>query len=83
MDEIITYKMCAVKVRNAKLRNYLKSDIWFIWLLEELLADAFALQSARTKKYFHIFTHGVGPSTFSIVFNISKDSSSFSTSFRM
>jgi hypothetical protein len=24
MDEIITYKMCAVKVRNAKLRNYLK-----------------------------------------------------------
>jgi hypothetical protein len=26
MDEIIRYKMCAVKVRNAKLRNYLK---WF------------------------------------------------------
>jgi hypothetical protein len=25
MDEIISYKMCAVKVRNAKLRNYLKS----------------------------------------------------------
>ena len=25
MDEIITYKMCAVKVRNAKLRNYLKA----------------------------------------------------------
>jgi hypothetical protein len=24
MDEIISYKMCAVKVRNAKLRNYLK-----------------------------------------------------------
>jgi hypothetical protein len=24
MDEIIGYKMCAVKVRNAKLRNYLK-----------------------------------------------------------
>jgi hypothetical protein len=23
MDEIINYKMCAVKVRNAKLRNYL------------------------------------------------------------
>ena len=23
MDEIISYKMCAVKVRNAKLRNYL------------------------------------------------------------
>jgi hypothetical protein len=28
MDEIISYKMCAVKVRNAKLRNYLKSIIW-------------------------------------------------------
>ena len=26
MDEIISYKMCAVKVRNAKLRNYLKCD---------------------------------------------------------
>ena len=25
MDEIISYKMCAVKVRNAKLRNYLKA----------------------------------------------------------
>jgi hypothetical protein len=25
MDEIISYKMCAVKVRNAKLRNYLKT----------------------------------------------------------
>jgi hypothetical protein len=24
MDELISYKMCAVKVRNAKLRNYLK-----------------------------------------------------------
>jgi hypothetical protein len=27
MDEIISYKMCAVKVRSAKLRNYLKSFI--------------------------------------------------------
>ena len=27
MDEIISYKMCAVKVRNAKLRNYLKGDL--------------------------------------------------------
>ena len=26
MDEIISYKMCAVKVRNAKLRNYLKGS---------------------------------------------------------
>jgi hypothetical protein len=27
MDEIISYKMSAVKVRNAKLRNYLKGLI--------------------------------------------------------
>jgi hypothetical protein len=27
MDEIISYKMCAVKVRNAKLRNYLKKRL--------------------------------------------------------
>ena len=27
MDEIISYKMCAVKVRNAKLRNYLKETL--------------------------------------------------------
>jgi hypothetical protein len=27
MDEIISYKMCAVKVRNAKLQNYLKCNI--------------------------------------------------------
>ena len=27
MNEIISYKMCAVKVRNAKLRNYLKDQL--------------------------------------------------------
>ena len=26
MDEIISYKMCAVKVRNEKLRNYLNNS---------------------------------------------------------
>jgi hypothetical protein len=26
MDEIISYKTCAVKVRNAKLRNYLNRN---------------------------------------------------------
>ena len=30
MDEIISYKMCAVKVRNAKLRNYLKTETMMI-----------------------------------------------------
>jgi hypothetical protein len=28
MDENISYKMCAVKVRNAKLRNYLKYEFY-------------------------------------------------------
>jgi hypothetical protein len=32
MDEIISYKMCAVKVRNAKLRNYLKSRLT-VWII--------------------------------------------------
>jgi hypothetical protein len=27
MGEIISYKMCAVKVRNAKLQNYLKFPV--------------------------------------------------------
>ena len=27
MDEIISYKMYAVKARNAKLQNYLKGDL--------------------------------------------------------
>ena len=27
MDEIISYNMCPVKVRNAKLRNYLKTAL--------------------------------------------------------
>jgi hypothetical protein len=31
MDEIVSYKMCAVKVRNAKLRNYLKQPISNAW----------------------------------------------------
>jgi hypothetical protein len=31
MDEIISYKMCAVKVRNAKLRNYLNSKMSINW----------------------------------------------------
>jgi hypothetical protein len=29
MDEIISYKIRAVKVRNAKLRNYLKTKLPF------------------------------------------------------
>jgi hypothetical protein len=28
MNEIISYKICAVKVRNAKLRNYLNKHIF-------------------------------------------------------
>jgi hypothetical protein len=32
MDEIISYTMCAVKVRSAKLRNYLKSIFYITYL---------------------------------------------------
>ena len=37
MDEIISYKMCAVKVRNAKLRNYLNHDVCYNVALYNLL----------------------------------------------
>jgi hypothetical protein len=37
MDEIISYKMCAVKVRNAKLRNYLKARSHLELLLQFLV----------------------------------------------
>jgi hypothetical protein len=33
MDEIISYTMCAVKVRNAKLRNYLKRNFTIVFTL--------------------------------------------------
>jgi hypothetical protein len=33
MDEIISYKMCAVKVRNAKLRNYLNKKLLMFMIL--------------------------------------------------
>ena len=36
MDEIISYKMCAVKVRNAKLRNYLKKVITIVVKINSL-----------------------------------------------
>ena len=37
MDEITSYKMCAVKVRNAKLRNYLKMDALIVAFLRSYL----------------------------------------------
>ena len=40
MDEIISYKMCAVKVRNAKLRNYLKWTVLQLSGLIKLFAHA-------------------------------------------
>jgi hypothetical protein len=33
MDEIISYKICAVKVRNAKLRNYLNVAPEWLYIL--------------------------------------------------
>jgi hypothetical protein len=44
MAEIISYKMCAVKVRNAKLRNYLKARLHLQFLLRFLLQ--FSLSNA-------------------------------------
>jgi hypothetical protein len=35
MDEIISYKMCGVKVRNAKLRNYLNIPNNYLIINEE------------------------------------------------
>jgi hypothetical protein len=37
MDEIISYKMCAVKVRNATLRNYLKLKAQFSFVAPKLI----------------------------------------------
>ena len=37
MDEIISYKMCAVKVRKAKLRNYLNRLFSKMHFLHEIL----------------------------------------------
>jgi hypothetical protein len=54
MDEIISYKMCAVKVRNAKLRNYLKRE-----KLENITVPAgesmynFVSKCSLTLKYVH------------------------------
>jgi hypothetical protein len=39
MAEIISYKICAVKVRNAKLRNYLKINCLALWLDESAHAS--------------------------------------------
>jgi hypothetical protein len=47
MDEIISYKMCAVKVRNAKLRNYLKPVTDEQVFYDKFLCDKFYLPSAR------------------------------------
>jgi hypothetical protein len=43
MDEIISYNMCAVKVRNAKLRNYLK--LTFVEVHDKKESKLFSLAS--------------------------------------
>jgi hypothetical protein len=48
MDEIISYKMCAVKVRNAKLRNYLK----YCWTAKK------KRKMKGTDKKFNIYSFG-------------------------
>ena len=50
MDEIISYKMCAVKVRNAKLRNYL-NETHFLYLV----CDGICLSANSIVRYrFHV-----------------------------
>jgi hypothetical protein len=46
MDEIISYKPCAVKVHNAKLRNYLKS----LFVLNKLRAIAIICSCGSTSE---------------------------------
>jgi hypothetical protein len=41
MDEIISYKMCAVKVRNAKLRNYLKVGLFTLAVFAKISSAMF------------------------------------------
>jgi hypothetical protein len=53
MDEIISYKPCAVKVRNAKLRNYLK----FVKLWHDVLIHSLTVLGISGKIMF------CGPST--------------------
>jgi hypothetical protein len=54
MGEIISYKMCAVKVRNAKLRNYLNTR--HVIRLDELgqrkdsLTDNLSVLSAANRR---------------------------------
>ena len=43
MDEIISYKICTVKVRNAKLRNYLK--LTFLEVEDKKESKLFSLAS--------------------------------------
>jgi hypothetical protein len=57
MDEIISYKMCAVNVRNAKLRNYLNDT-----QLEKLKSkNFFCLQSKNFRQINDI--RDTGPDT--------------------
>ena len=52
MDEIISYKMCAVKVRNAKLRNYLKETLFKHTLYSKLCHFHHTVQSLFDLSFF-------------------------------
>jgi hypothetical protein len=51
MDEIISYKICAVKVRNAKLRNYLKE------VFEKLASVCFF--KLHEKPYYYLLINNI------------------------
>jgi hypothetical protein len=71
MDETISYKMCAVKVLNAKLRNYLnktstsssfKDDSFYVGVWAYKMGDNFCqtfTYSALPGKRQHVFWRSI------------------------
>jgi hypothetical protein len=59
MDEIISYKMCAGKVRNAKLRNYLNH--FFIQLAPGVYYEVYYIAwKATLSKYSILYSNWNG-----------------------
>ena len=59
MDEIISYKMCAVKVRNAKLRNYLnlKNKMFDFARVKPLFSRGLNSKYLTPVMYFELSPH--------------------------
>ena len=63
MDGIISYKMCAVKVRNAKLRNYLKEGAIISAAMRSILAGILSrpapFETFRCLRVFKTLSTGI------------------------